>query len=206
MPFFSEDGLIYAKDIDTYNTRASRLKTAIRSKDAHTGDRKFRPYFENRLLPTLQAHVIGPHKQAKISPNWTSNNSECANHILKSATNWKLSDMPKLIDTLYKIVLSETNERCRALRNAGNYKLSTTHQHHLVTIDHWANITQEQRGRREHKFKNDKGRDAQNIIVSTNGQRTIRKSQSAGKKPNQVKRKKAERSRTPSSKRRLIQC
>lgn len=47
-----------------------------------------------------------------------------------------------------------------------------------------------------------KGRDT-NIIVSTNDLRTVIKTPTASKKPNQVKRKRTERLRTPSSKRKL---
>ena len=49
----------------------------------------------------------------------------------------------------------------------------------------------------------DGGKRKPNIIVSVDGRRTAMKSASAGKKPNQMKRKRAERSNTP-AKRKLM--
>lgn len=160
-------------------------------------------YFENKLLPLLIKHVIEPAKQGKVPPNWTSNNSESANHILKAAVNWKFQDLLTFVETLHTIVEGEQEERCRAVRNMGNYRLSERYNHHFVEIDHWSNISQEHRDKRTKKFLTDSGKNNQNTIVSSDGTRTVHRTPTAGRKPNQIKRKRAERSRTPNSKRRL---
>jgi hypothetical protein len=50
------------------------------------------------------------------------------------------------------------------------------------------------KAKRERKFFNDKGKSSQNIVISSDGQRTVYTTPNAGKKLNQATRKKAERS------------
>jgi hypothetical protein len=204
---FGANGLLEKTDIDTFSSRLQNLRQSILTKDNRVGDKKFSPHFETKVLPILQEHIIEPVKKDKITPTWTNNNCESANHILKSATQWKLFDLPKFINTLHEIITSEQEERCRAMRDMGNFRLSGKYLHHLVNIDEWSAMTQEQRDKKTKKFLCDGGKSNMNTVVSTNGTRTTVRMPSAGKKPNQRKRKRAERSRTPSktpnSKRRL---
>lgn len=201
---FGDDGIVSARDIDTYTTRVTRLRDMVDAKDKN--EKKFRPYLDEKLLPLLEKHVIEPARKGKVTTNWTNNNSESVNHVIKSATNWKLQDLPKFISTLENIILNEQMEKLRAIRDSGNYVLDTKFIHHLVDIDHWTNLTDEQQARRERRFMTDKGKSNPNLVISTDGTRTLLKTPTAGKKPHQVKRKRAERSVTPNSKRRLIKC
>ena len=178
---FATDGLLDARDVDTYSTKLERLKILITEKDENAGDKKFRPFFENKLIPLFVSHVLEPVKTGKVPPNWTNKNSESENHVLKSETNWKLKNIPKFVKILYDIVSGEQTERCRAIRDMENFKLSETFLHHLVDIDSWTNLAQDQKDKRELKFLMDKGRPNQNIIVSTDGSRTLQSHPSAGK-------------------------
>ena len=99
---FDKDGLTHSRDIDTYTSRLSTLRDLFDEKDSKVSEKKFRTYFDGKLLPLLNKHVIEPARQNKIPPNWTNNNSESANHILKQATHWKLTDLPTFIKRLYK--------------------------------------------------------------------------------------------------------
>lgn len=146
---------------------------------------------------------LEPAKKGKVNTHWTNNNSESANHILKSATSWKARDMPRFIEILYEIAKGEEMERSRAMRDTGNFKLDPAFQHHYTDIDHWTDISQDQRDKRMKKFKTDKGKTNPNII-SSDGTRSIMKTPSAGKKKNQLKRKRSQRSRTPNAKRALL--
>ena len=161
------------------------------------------PYFTNKLFPLLKEHVIEPTKDGKITGAWTNNNCESANHILKSATKWKLQDLPQFIETLHRIVKSEQEERCRAIRDTGNYRLSDRYLHHKTDVSFWSTMTEENRQKRTKRFLSDCGKANANTVVSTDGTRTAQRTPSAGRKPHQVKRKRAERSVTPSAKRRL---
>ena len=200
---FGEDGLAASKDIDTYNHRVSRIRELVNDKDSRVGEKKFQPYLDNKLLPLLSKHVAEPARNRKIPYNWTSNNSESANHIMKKAVQWRIHDMPTFIKKLYSIVKGEQIERVRAIRGQGSFRLDTNFTHHLVDIDQWGSISDEQKERREARFLKDKGKTHPTIVVSTDGQRTVQIPASAGKKKNQTKRKRPDRTFTPRAKRKL---
>ena len=189
---FDKDGLTHSRDIDTYTSRLLTLRDLI--------DEKNRTYFDGKLLPLLNKHVIEPRRQNKIPPNWTNNNSESANHILKQATHWKLTDLPTLIKMLYKIVESEQEERSRAIRGMGSFQMVGGFLHHQCDVDHWARLTEEQQDRRTAKFLKDKGKPHPNATVSSDGSRIMQVPASAGKKKGQRKRPRADRTRTPTQK------
>jgi len=92
--------------------------------------------------------------------------------------------------------------------NQRNGGLDERFVHHYVDLDKWSNLSEESKAKRERKFFNDKGKSSQNIVISTDGQRTVYTTPNAGKKLNQATRKKAERSRsrTPPAKRKLVAC
>ena len=154
----------------------------IDEKDSTTSEKRFRTYFDNKLLPLLEAHVIKPTQRGKVPVNWTNNNSESANHILKSAISWKARYMPKFIKMFFDILNGEQIESGRAIRDKGNFKLSNAFRHHLIDIDHWSNISEDQRGRRRKKFLSDKGRSNPNMIIATDGTRSYLYTPSAGEK------------------------
>ena len=72
---FDKEGLVDTKDIDTFNARLTTLIQMVDEKDSKVSDRKFRPYFDGKLLPLLTKHVIEPARLNKIPVNWTNNNS-----------------------------------------------------------------------------------------------------------------------------------
>lgn len=114
-----------------------------------------------------------------------------------------MQDMPRFIETLYSIVSSEQEERCRAVRDTGNYRLAERYAHHKTDISYWASMSEENRHKRMNRFLSDLGKESNLTVVSTDGSRTNQRTPSAGRKPQQFKRKRAERSRTPNAKRRL---
>jgi len=144
--------------------------------------------------------VIAATDTGKIVRGWTNNNCEYANHIIKARTEWKKQDIPKCIEEIYGIV-GEQLERCRSIRGMGDYTLDERFVHQYVDLDKWSNLSVESREKRERKFFNDKDMSCQNIVISTDSQRTVYTTPSAGKKLNQATRKRAERSRstTPSA-------
>ena len=72
-----------------------------------------------------------------------------------------------------------------------------------INITRWATLSVEAQQKRIKRFLTDTGKANSSIVVSTDGTRTAQKTPSAGRKPGQRKRKCAERSRTPTAKRRL---
>ncbi|KAH3820324.1 hypothetical protein DPMN_122070 [Dreissena polymorpha] len=112
-------------------------------------------------------------------------------------------DLGKFISKVEQIVDGERMERCWAVRGTGNFRLTEQFKHHQVSIDLWEMISEEQRERKIKKFLCDYWKSHPNVVVSTDGLRALIKTPSVGKKPCQRKRKRAERSRTPSAKRKL---
>ena len=141
--------------------------------------------------------MIDPSNNGKITSNWTNNNSESANHILKSATNWKTTDLPKFVNMLQHLVTSEQKDRCRSLRDNGNFRLAERFVHHLVDIDNWAMLSEDERYRRTKRFLCDSEKINKNMVSSRDGKRSAIKNPSAGRKPNKVKGKRTQRTRTP---------
>ena len=137
-----------------------------------------------QAITSVRCSYSTASKKWKIAPNWTNNNSESANHVLKSAISWKARDIQRFIEMLYDIVNGEEIERGRAIRDMGNFKLAAEFQHHHTDIDRWANISQEQRDNKMMKFRSDKGKTNQNIVFSTDGTRSCLHTPSAGKKKN----------------------
>ena len=81
---FRKERLTESKDVDVLN-RITGVQNLIDIHDRPTNLKTFKKYFDNKSLPMLDAHIIKPSINGKITPNWTNNNSESANHILKSA-------------------------------------------------------------------------------------------------------------------------
>lgn len=142
-------------------------------------------------MPQIRTHVIDPVMRGKVPHNWTSNNSESANHILKVAVEWKQRSMPDFISRLYDIVISEEEEILRAIRGTGNFKFHEDFQHHRFDIDRWEQCDEEKRQRLLERSWSDKGRLKPGISISTDGTQKILQTPSAGRKPNQNKRKKS---------------
>ena len=105
-----------------------KFRNTITEKSNVVGDKKFLPYFENKLL---NQHVIGPVRSGKVTVAWTNNNCESANHVLKTLTKWKQQDMPKFIEKLNNIVKGEGEERCRATRGSSSYQLDDRYKHQI---------------------------------------------------------------------------
>ena len=201
---FGENGLTSSTDVDVFNKRLERIHADLLSSEQPDAEKTFRQYLDQRLVPLLQNHVIDPLLKGKVQPNWTSNNCESANHILKSATQWKQKSMPDFILKMHEIISAEHEEVSRAMRGTGNYKLHEQFQHHRIDIDTWVDLDEEKREMLLNRFWSDRGRVKHGVSVSTDGTRLVLQTPSAGRKPNQIKRKRAERTRTPTAKKRLI--
>jgi hypothetical protein len=179
---YGEDGLLFAGDTDTFDFRLEKLKEKIASVDSKTR-KKFMPYFNDKLLPLLTEFVINPANDDKIQRGWTNNKCESANHIFN--TEWRLKDVPTFINMFGDIVNRDRIERSGAIHGMGGYELFDPILHHKVDSDKRPNMSEVELNR--------------NVIVPTNGLRTLRKTPTAGKRANQGKRKRVGRSHSRTS-------
>ena len=135
---FGKNGIICHIDVDTFEYRLGKIRSFIEEHDSKVGEKKFMTYFENKLLPLLMQHVTEPVRNGIVCVAWTNNNCEGANHVLKSATKWKVQDMPNFIEKLFKIVRGDEEDRCRAIRQMGSYRLDDKFKHHGMDVSQWA--------------------------------------------------------------------
>ncbi|WAR14744.1 LOW QUALITY PROTEIN: hypothetical protein MAR_004849 [Mya arenaria] len=146
----------------------------------------FLPYLNGRIVPLIKNHVHIPKRVRNIDSNWTNNNAESMNNLLKI-------DMTDLIYIIYCIVRSMYNDVEKAIVSMGNYKLTQQYEHHKMSVDAWCQKTK----------RTGTKRDTSQILQ---GQRSEYKNHyfhqlrvpvtpGGGKKPHQHKRMAAERAK-----------
>ena len=68
-----------------------------------------------------------PVRKAMISADWTNNNCESINHVLKQAIDWKSKSLVELVSFLEDLVTGQHKELRSALLGSGEYRLADTH-------------------------------------------------------------------------------
>ncbi|KAG1662454.1 Protein ARV1 [Nymphon striatum] len=117
----------------------------------------FRPYLENRIVPMLKNFVNMPTRVRQIDKDWTNNNAESMNNLLKIGTNHKVEDMTDLIDIIYRIVRSQYKDCEKAIVGVGNYKLAPAFSSHEISVDIWCQKSDNERQNILKRFYSDKG-------------------------------------------------
>jgi len=190
---FGCNGLLHKEDDYEFD------KTAMELTDKFTTDAaEFVPYFKN-LIPRLKHYVFEPSKQNDWIPlNWTNNNCESLNNIIKVSTNWKLLKLPDLIEELHKIVLLQYADIRRAIHGQGNYEVIQLLKRMTVSHMVWGSKNEAEKvqlvkrfmsSRLSEKSKTEK----EKTLSSTDGKLNIHKTAAIAKKPGQRKRTRTER-------------
>ena len=143
----------------------------------------------NRLYSKLK-HDPG------IPLDWTNNNCESVNNMLKSFVNWKKMQLPLLISKLREIVSIQEQDIERALRGTGNYYLAPNAAHYRVDPYFWRGLTSQQKRKRVEEFTENKRR-VKNMVTSSDGRLMVLSSPTGGRKPGEPKRKRAKMTYTP---------
>lgn len=153
---------------------------------------EFKKYLDNRIVPMVRDHVNLPSRLKQLDKDWSNNNAESMNNLLKVGTNHKVEDMSDLISIIYRLVRSMYKDVEKALVGMGNYRLKSSYEHHKISVD--ARCQKEDRERKNilQRFYRDKGKNNK-FVTSTNGKLTVPQTPGGGKKPNQRKRMAAER-------------
>ena len=85
---------------------------------------KFNSCFEKNSKTRLQEYVFEPCRQDNGKRNWTNNNAESLNNILKLAVDWKPQCTNEFIENIHSVTeLYFLDYRC-ALHDSGNYRLA----------------------------------------------------------------------------------
>jgi hypothetical protein len=184
---FGPDGLTSCNDAVSFDATARRIQRDLVS----TVPPQLAAYYERRVEPLLRSNVDCGNGA------WTNNACESMNHVLKQYTQWKLQMLPDLTEKLRTLVESQFAEADRALFAHGDFRLAPSHVEHRVSVDSWRSMTAAARQRRRNECFRvlPETRGTQNV-TSTDNELLVTYRPQAGKKTNQRKTARAERSTT----------
>ena len=148
---FGENGLTDANSTVIFDHRLIDVNELLTEKASD-----FKKYMDNRLAPMIRDHVNLPSRLKKMDKDWTNNNAESINNILKIGTNHKVEDMPDLIDIIYRLVKSMYKDVEKAFVGLGNYKLRPSYDHYKISVDAWCNKRDSERKKIMQRFYRDK--------------------------------------------------
>ena len=143
----------------------------------------------------LKTKVNEPVRKNMISADWTNNNCESINHVLKQAVDWKSKSLVELVSILEKLVNGQHSDLRGALVGTGEFRLAGTHRQFQSTKTDWVSKTNAQRQKLYRKFRKFVATD-DGVLTSTDGQTEIIAPRTHGRKPGQRKRGINERTRT----------
>ena len=178
---FGTDGLVNAADDASYDEQCNDLVEYCANFSS-----KFVQYFNKRLRQNLRIKVNLPMRDGIISKNWTNNNTESINHILKQTVNWETKSLPEFVRLTKNLVIGQYMELRSALLTAGKYRLASTHKHFEVTKATWMDMYDQQRTTLYRRYRQFVVKD-QNLVTSTDGRTTVVAPKTNGKKPGQRK-------------------
>ena len=184
---FGDNGLTDANSTVLFENRLEDVDEILTVKA-----NEFKKYMAGRLVPLIRNHVNLPARLKKMDKDWTNNNAESMNNILKIGTNHKVEDMPDLIDIIHRLVKSMYKDVEKSFVGMGNYTLRPSYMHYRLSVDAWCSKGDSERMKILEKFYRDKGR-TNKSVTSTNGRLTVPQTPGGGKKPHQRKRMAAER-------------
>ena len=192
---FGPQGIVNAEDEITFTHLAENTKTLC---NAHCP--KFSSYLESRILPilqgNLQTHIRTPNTHAKLT-TWTNNNCESINAALKRIVEWKPQQLVDLVHKIYDMVRAQYKELEMSIVGQGDLVLHNSFKKYAVPIHVWCLKNQWQRDNHLRKFLRQPLKLNANFLESTDGECVVlAPGGNGGKKPGQVKRKRAAKTRS----------
>ena len=126
-------------------------KGAINADDSIDFERKSRKVLEKACVCVSEIcelfqeqvttlHANAPTRKSNVSTNWTNNNCESLNHILKLDANWKVKSTPDLINMLHEMTMLHFKDFKRALYGEGNYRLYGKYAKYSVPRSQWKSL------------------------------------------------------------------
>ena len=155
---------------------------------------KFQEYLNKRLIPTIREGILNVRmKHRNLQRNWTNNNAESMNHVLKQLTDWKPKPVHELVDTLIGHIKGQYKDVERAMIGKGPFTLDKKFNNIRIKPEVYSSKTSLARRRTFLRFLQSHGKDTTSSITSTDGLLSVPRTPQSGKKPHQTKRKRTER-------------
>ena len=193
---FGVNGLIHQNEDTNFDDALRQIKEFVENRSKPDAKPKFNAYAESTLRPSIKYGLMMPCSTRGIPLDWTNNNCESVNNMLKSFVNWKKMQLPLLISKLREIVSIQEQDIERALRGTGNYYLAPNAAHYRVDPYFWGGLTSQQKRKRVEEFTKNKRR-VKNMVTSSDGRLMVLSSPTGGRKPGEPKRKRAKITYTP---------
>jgi hypothetical protein len=180
---FGDHGIVDADDTFCFDNLCDDLESRCANLS-----HKFVDYFHDHLRPQLQSKVNKPTRHDIVEQNWTNNNCESYNHVLKQTTDWKSKSLTDLVDELLLLVEGQFKDIKSAILRTGEFRLVDTHAKFAVTKTEYIAMSNDQRNRLYTRLRNAPF-EKPGQITSSDGTSSIIAPKSHGKKPGQRKRK-----------------
>ncbi|GFR74664.1 hypothetical protein ElyMa_000435200 [Elysia marginata] len=130
---FGPGGLTSSPTIVVFEERLTNIQTTINDQAP-----AYLQHFTSRVLPILQQNLDTMLTRTEASHDWTNNNCESMNHILKMKKDWRPQAIPQLIDSIHEIAKGHYTDVERAIMGQPAV---------------WCTKTDEQRRRHMEKFE-----------------------------------------------------
>ena len=155
----------------------------------------FITYFTKNISSILKDYVVTPANEKNLVRNWTNNNCESLNHIMKLDAMWKPGKTSEMIELLHEMTLLHFRDYRRALYGGGNYRLvEEKKRRHGVSKDDWRQLNEAERSERFKKFLKNQNRKVDDIFVQSSYANFKVPKPTTAKKPGQRKRVRASKS------------
>ncbi|GFR90897.1 hypothetical protein ElyMa_006162000 [Elysia marginata] len=145
---FGPGGLTSSPTIAVFEERLTNIQTTINDQAP-----AYLQHFTCRVLPILQQNLDTMLTRTEASHDWTNNNCESMNHILKMKIDRRSQAIPQLIDSIHEIVKGHYTDVDRAIMGLGVYRLHEDFKEYFVQPAVWCTKIDEQRRRHMEKFE-----------------------------------------------------
>ena len=181
---FDEEGILTADDSVVFEDRNRVILKLVKNYP------KFVSYCTNKVIPVLKNYLFFPSKDRKLERNWTNNNAESLNHIMKLDAKWKPGKTVEMIENLYGITELHFKDFRRALYGGGNYRLAnkSLKTRFGVSKDEWCILSESERTDKFQTFLRNQNRKSNSDFVKSSYSNFKVPKPTAAKKTGQRKR------------------
>lgn len=150
---------------------------------------RFEAYFVKHLKDRLQQYVVEPCMIEPGKRNWTNNNAESLNNILKLAVDWKPQGAREMIEKIYSVTELHFLDYRSALHDDGNYRLTKAESSYRVPESLWRYKSNDEKKELFLNFLKDSKTRKRKYIESSDGKfSVVAKAQTKATKASQSKR------------------
>ena len=96
---FGPGGLTSSPTTAIFEGRFTNIQTTINDQAP-----AYLQHFNTHLLPILKQNLDTTLTRTEATHDWTNNNSESINHILKMKIDWRPQAIPRFIDSIHEVV------------------------------------------------------------------------------------------------------